>query len=177
MANFDSIMECKALWLGDLLPAKTMSEIEQLCANENLEKLLHKRFILPHSLVGERGFTSPRDAEEQAYLQVLAHVGCIPSCLLFGLSLSGQQPRTQRVLSELHAYGYMYLGIESILQNHTDSTFLDEADYMFASSTMIDIFSFVAEKGPSLGFHLQDSPVVQFATLGLKGMTSSLNLN
>lgn len=177
MTNFDSIMECKALWLGDLLPAKTMSEIEQLCANENLEKLPHKRFILPHSLIGERGFTSPRDAAEQAYLQVLAHVGCIPSCLLFGLSLSGQQPRTQRVLSELHAYEYMYLGIESMLHNHTDSIFLDEAEYMFASSIMIDIFGYVAEKGPSLGFDFQDSPVVQFANVGLKGMTSSLNLN
>lgn len=177
MASFESVMECKALWLGDLLPSMRMSEIEQLCSTENLKKLPHNRFILPHSIEGERGFLSPSDAVEQAYLQVLAHVGCIPSCLLFGLSLSGQQLRTKRVLSELHAYEYMYLGIESVLQNHTEPTFLEEADYMFNSSTMIDIFSFVAEKGPDLGFDLQDSNVVQFAQVGLQGMTSSLKLN
>ena len=177
MANFDAVMKCRALWLGYLLPAKTMSEIDQLCSRENLETLPHKRFILPYSLMGERGFVMPRNTSEQAYLQCLAHVGCIPSCLLFGLSLAGQQPRSEREISDLHAYEYMYLGIEFVLHNHTDSAFLDEADYMFTSSTMIDIFSFVAEKGPSLGFHLQDSPVVQFASIGLKGMTSSLNLN
>lgn len=86
-----------------------------------MERLLKFPQSKPHWRFEFRfGSPSPRDAAEQAYLQVLAHVGCIPNCLLFGLSLSGQQPRTQRVLSELYAYEYMYLGIESMLHNHTD---------------------------------------------------------
>lgn len=177
MDNFDSVMECKALWLGDLLPAEQMAEIGILCAQDNLAKLPHNRFILPHSMIWQRGFVPPSDFVEQAYLQILAHIGCIPSCLLLGLSLSGQQFRSKRVLSELHAFEYMYLGVESILHNHTESTFLEEADYIFSSSTMIDIFSYVATKGPSLGFNLQESSVVQFAEIGLKGMTSTMNLN
>lgn len=177
MNNFASVMQCKAVWLGDLLPAVQMAEIGKLCEQDNLVKLPHNRFILPHSMIWQRGFVPPSDVAEQAYLQILAHIGCIPSCLLFGLSLSGQQLRSKRVLSELHAFEYMYLGVESILHNHTDPTFLEEADYLFSSSTMIDIFSYVATKGPSLGFNLQDSSVVQFAQIGLQGMTSTMNLN
>lgn len=172
MINFDSAIESNALWLGDLLSTQATIEIEKLCSQSNLEKLPHKHFILPYSNMGERGFICPTDTDEQAYLQVLAHAGCIPSCLLFGLSLSGQQSKTRRVLSKLLAFEYMYLGIEFLLHNHTHPAFMDEADYMLVSSSLVDIFRFIVEKGPSLGFDLQDSPVIQFANISLQGMTS-----
>lgn len=170
MCEIDSVMDTKGIWLGDLLSQSERIEIERICLHFNYSKLSDSQVISPHSPIAKRGFVPPTDTSSQAYYQVLAHMGCIPSCLLFGLSLSEYPPRSKRLLSQIHAFEYMYLGVESLLNNQTNDSFLNDAAFIFKTNAMLDILRFVVQEAPTLGSGQQDPKVIKFAEIWLNGM-------
>lgn len=155
------------LWVGELLDPNRVAELNRLCSEEFILSLNHSRFILPQSILGERGFIPLETTEQQAFCQILAHAGCIPSCLLFGLSLSDAPPITPRVLCDINAYEYMYIGIEAILHQHNESGLVEEAEYFVGTKTMYQICQYVIEKSQTTRNEKLQDPVLEFAKICL----------
>ena len=165
------------LWIGELLAKGRVEEVNRLCSKEFIQTLRHPNFILPQSILGERGFIPLESAEQQAFCQILAHAGCLPSCLLFGLSLSDSSPITSRVLCDINAYEYLYVGLEMMLYQHQDDGFVDEAEFFIGTRAMYEICQYVIERSKPLGFDHEQTDVMQFAKICLAGIKTSIQLD
>ena len=165
------------LWTGELLAKDRAEEVNRLCSKEFIQTLRHPQFILPQSILGERGFQALESVEQQAFCQILAHEACIPSCLLFGLSLSDVPPITSRVLCDINAFEYMYIGLEAMLYHHQDEGFVDEADFFIGTRAMYEICQYVIERSTPLGFEDEKTDVIQFAKICLAGIKTSIHLD
>ena len=165
------------IWTGELIAKDRIEEVNRLCSKKFIHTLKHPKFILPQSILGERGFKPLVSIEEQAFCQVLAHAGCIPSCLLFGLSLSNAPPLTSRVYCDINAYEYMYLGLEAMLYQHQNEGFVDEANFLASTRTLYEICQHVIEQSKSLGFKHEDTDVIKFAKVCLVGIKTNIQLD
>ena len=169
MIEVNFVLNSMQIWTGELLHPDRIPEVNRLCDERFIKSLRHPQFILPHSILGEKGFIQLETAEQQAFCQILAHAGCIPSCLLFGLSLSDLPPLTPRVLCDINAYEYMYLGLEGMLYHHHEPGFVDEAGFLVGTRTMYNICQYVIERSKPLGFDHENTAVVNFAKICLAG--------
>lgn len=149
----------KELWMGELVPESYYEEIEALCQRNMSLKTKHPSFLLPYSTIGKLGFKPIDNVVQQAICQVLAHAGCIPSCLIFGLSLSCSQPVSKRIISAEHSIKYIYYGLEQLIAKQRDPDFLAALNYIAGTRTYLNICEYLVDSQP---LSTKD-PVIQFA--------------
>lgn len=149
----------KKLWMGELVPENCYKEIKALCHINVPDKAKHPNFLLPYSTIGKQGFKPLDNVVQQAICQVLAHAGCIPSSLIFGLSLSHSQPPSKRVICADSSLQYIYFGLEQIIAKQHNSGFLKALDYIAGTRAYFDICKHLTHSQP----FSTDDPVIQFA--------------
>ncbi|WP_397472637.1 hypothetical protein [Rheinheimera sp.] len=147
------------IWLGNFITTEHVAEFNFIRKIAGV----HQRFLYPYTRQGRRGFQQLYSVEQQAYCQMLAHKGCIASCMLFGFSLSAAYRDSRRIICIKNAYEYAFLGIEGLLQCSVEDSFLDEVEQYLDSPVFYQICAFLAEKYPQFGGpEHQQHPVIQF---------------
>lgn len=161
------------VWLGNFVTVEQRREVLQL---QELPRH-HHRFYYPYSRLGQRGLVRLNTISEQAFCQTLAHLGCIPAALLLGYSLTREYGDTRRVICNISAYQYAFLGVEGILRHSIEPGFYDEMQLLFADSLLMEVCFYLVRNYEALGLDHGNHPVIQFCHTVVRDCLGSMRLD
>ncbi len=173
MSELNSFYGVFQVWLGNFVTAEQGVEVMHLQQTPRQ----HHRFYYPYSSLGQHGLVRLNTLSEQAFCQTLAHMGCIPSALLLGYSLTREYGETRRVICDISAYQYAFLGIEGILQHCIEPGFYGEMQLLFADSLLLDICAYLLKSYQPLGLAHGHHPVIQFCHTVVRDCAGSIRLD
>jgi len=165
------------IWLGEIISPNQLNETQHIRQKQLAGQLKHYHFLYEYSIQGEDGFNPLENVQQQAFCQTLAHLGCIPSTLLFGFSLSTAYPKTQRIYCDINAYEYCFIGLEKIMIHHLENGFVIAAESITSNPTLYKICEYLISNSASLGFNQQHHPVLKFAQICMAGLKSELKFD
>ena len=177
MVDVSFEVERMQLYMGGLLDEKLELEVKSLIKSARAGRLDHPRIILPISSFGQYGFRPIKTITHQAFTQQLAYEGCIASTLLFGHSLSEISPLSSRVICEINAFEYMYIGLEAILFCCNEVGFAKAFEYVASSSVLYDVCHYVLAKTTSSNYVADNPDVVKFAQLMCCGAKHTVKID
>ena len=141
MNNANMIHTPIDVWLGHFVTTEQMTEINYVQQIVGV----HRNYLYPHTQQGKFGFQQLHTVEQQAFCQMLAHQGCIASCLLFGFSLSTAYQDSRRIICLKSAYEYAFVGMEGLLMLSSDTSFRQQIESFADSFVFYRICEFLVE--------------------------------